>query len=53
MEMRKVRAELKQKEKQDERQKLIDKQIERLQAIKDKEDIRLNKQIIEAEMKAD
>lgn len=53
MEMRRMREELKFKEKQDARQKIIDAQVARLKAIKDKEDAILNKHIKEAEIKAE
>lgn len=53
MEMRRRRAEVKLKEKQDERQKLIDAQIERLKKLKDQENSRINKELKEAEIKAD
>jgi hypothetical protein len=53
MEMRKMREELKFKERQDVRQKIIDDQVERLRKLKNKEDEILNKQIKEAEIKAE
>ncbi|EAR95127.2 hypothetical protein TTHERM_00643530 (macronuclear) [Tetrahymena thermophila SB210] len=52
-EMRRLREEMRFKEKQEQRQKLIDEQIKRLAAIKNEEESRINKQIIEAQMKAD
>jgi len=52
-EMRKMREELKFKERQAVRQKIIDDQVERLRKIKNKEDEILNKQIKEAEIKAE
>ncbi|KAM3141009.1 hypothetical protein pb186bvf_006810 [Paramecium bursaria] len=51
--MRKLREDLKFKEKQESRQKMIDNQIKKLQEIKDKQDNILNKQIQEAEIKAE
>jgi len=53
LEMRKLREELKFKERQDARQKIIDAQVERLKKIKDREDEIINKHIQEAEMKAE
>jgi len=53
MEMRKMREELKFKEKQEARQKIIDAQIEQLKKLKNKEDELLNKNIKEAEIKAE
>lgn len=53
MEMRKKREDFKFKQKQEERQKLIDIQVKRLAEIKSQEDNRLNNQIIEAEIKAE
>jgi len=52
-EMRRMREELKFKERQAVRQKIIDDQVERLRKIKNKEDEILNKQIKEAEIKAE
>jgi len=52
-EMRRMREELKFKEKQEARQKIIDAQVERLRQIKNKEDEIMNKQIKEAEIKAE
>jgi len=53
MEMRKIREDLKFKEKQEARQKIIDAQIEKLKQIKDKEEEILSKHIKEAEIKAE
>jgi len=53
VEMRKMREELRFKEKQAIRQKIIDKQVEGLRLMKNKEDAILNKQIKEAEIKAE
>jgi len=53
MEMRKIREEIKFKERQDARQKIIDAQVEQLRRIKNKEDEILNKHIKEAEIKAE
>jgi hypothetical protein len=53
LEMRRLREELKFKEKQEARQKIIDAQVERLKKIKDREDEILSKHIKEAEIKAE
>jgi hypothetical protein len=53
MEMRKMREQLAFKEKQDSRQRIIDKQVKRLAELKSKEEEILNKQIKEAEIKAE
>jgi len=53
MEMRKLREDLKFKERQDARQKIIDTQIIQLKLLKNKEDEILNKNIKEAEIKAE
>lgn len=50
--MKKEREEMKFKEKQETRQKLIDAQIKHLQSLKNREDEILNKQVAEAEEKA-
>ena len=52
-EMRRMREDLKFKERQDARQKIIDAQVERLRALKNREDEIINKQIKEAEIKAE
>ena len=51
--IKKAKAEQKFKEKLDVRQKLIEKQCLELQQIKDKENERLNQQVMEAEIKAE
>eukprot|EP00743_Colponemidia_sp_Colp-15_P001253 GILK01001376.1.p1 GENE.GILK01001376.1~~GILK01001376.1.p1 ORF type:complete len:470 (+),score=155.83 GILK01001376.1:91-1500(+) len=53
MEIRRQREEQRFREKQDARQRIIDAQIERLSKIKNDENERLNKQLTEAEAKAD
>jgi len=53
LEMRRIREEMKFNEKQAARQKIIDKQVEELRKLKSKEDEILNKQIKEAEIKAE
>jgi len=52
-EMRRMREDIKFREKQEARQKIIDAQVEKLRQIKNKEDEIINKQIKEAEMKAE
>lgn len=46
--MRRMRENMRIKEKQDQRQKLIDEQVKRLNVMKSEEDKRINKQITEA-----
>lgn len=53
MDMRKKREQVKFNQKQEERQKMIDIQIKRLEEMKSQEENRLNKQIVEAEIKAE
>ncbi|CAK86017.1 unnamed protein product (macronuclear) [Paramecium tetraurelia] len=52
-EMRKVREDLKFHEKQEQRQKMIDRQIQQLEIVKKAQEEHLNKQIIEAQVKAE
>ncbi|CAK74294.1 unnamed protein product (macronuclear) [Paramecium tetraurelia] len=52
-EMRKVREDLKFHEKQQQRQKMIDRQIQQLEGLKKAQEEHLNKQIIEAQVKAE
>ncbi|CAD8183384.1 unnamed protein product [Paramecium pentaurelia] len=52
-EMRKVREDLKFHEKQQQRQKMIDRQIQQLEIVKKAQEEHLNKQIIEAQVKAE
>ena len=51
--IKKAKAEQRFKEKLEVRQKMIEKQCEELQQIKDKENERLNQQVMEAEIKAE